>query len=49
MAVARLSHLATHSNVLYQADLVDGRRLVLRISRPKSNTRTNIDLEVAWL
>ena len=49
MAVSRLSHLATHSNVLYRADLVDGRRLVLRVSRPKSNTRSNIDLEVAWL
>lgn len=49
MNVASLSHLATHSNVLYRADLTDGRRLVLRVSRPKSNTRTNIDLEVAWL
>lgn len=49
LAVASLSHLATHSNVLYRADLVDGRRLVLRVSRPKSNTRSNIDLEVAWL
>lgn len=49
MKVASLSHLATHSNVLYRADLADGRRLVLRVSRPKSNTRSNIDLEVAWL
>ncbi|MGH8912793.1 MAG: phosphotransferase enzyme family protein [Acidimicrobiia bacterium] len=47
--VANLSHLATHSNVLYRADLTDGRRRVLRVSRPKSNTRTNIDLEVSWL
>lgn len=49
MEVASLSHLATHSNVLFRADLTDGRRLVLRISQPKSNTRTNIELEVAWL
>lgn len=49
MDIASLSHLATHSNVLFRADLTDGRRLVLRVSQPKSNTRTNIDLEVAWL
>jgi Ser/Thr protein kinase RdoA (MazF antagonist) len=49
MGVARFTHLATHSNVLYRADLLDGRRFVLRVSRPRSNTRTNIELEVAWL
>lgn len=49
MQVANLSHLATHSNLLFRADLVDGRRLVLRVGQPRANTRSNIDLEVAWL
>ncbi|MGA7273096.1 MAG: phosphotransferase [Acidimicrobiia bacterium] len=49
MKVASLVHLATHSNVLFRVDLADGRRLVLRVSEPLSNTRSNIDLEVAWL
>ncbi len=49
MKVASLAHLATHSNVLFRVDLADGRRLVLRVSEPLSNTRSNIDLEVAWL
>ena len=49
LQVARLSHLATHSNVLFRADLSDGRRLVLRVGEPFSNTRSNIDIEVAWL
>ncbi|CAN5879401.1 hypothetical protein BH23ACT5_BH23ACT5_05250 [soil metagenome] len=44
-----LTHLATHSNALYKADLADGRRLVLRMGEPTANTRTNIDIEVAWL
>lgn len=47
--VAKLSHLATHSNVLYRADLADGRRLVFRVSHPTANTRSNLDIEVAWL
>lgn len=49
VGVADLVHLATHSNVLYRADLVDGRRLVLRVGQPASNTRGNLDIEVAWL
>jgi Ser/Thr protein kinase RdoA (MazF antagonist) len=47
--VARLAHLATHSNILYRIDLTDGRRLVLRVGQPASNTRSNLDLEVEWL
>lgn len=49
MTVSGISHLATHSNVLFRIDLVDGRRLVLRVSQPASNTRTNIEMEVEWL
>lgn len=49
MAVAKLSHLATHSNVLFRADLSDGRRLVLRVGQPGAGNGPNLDLEVAWL
>lgn len=49
MPVAKLEHLATHSNVMYRADLSDGRRLVLRVGGATANTRSNIQLEVAWL
>lgn len=49
LAVADMMHLATHSNVLYRVDLVDGRRLVLRVGQPTANTRSNIDIEVSWL
>lgn len=49
LGVARLNHLATHSNVLFRVDAEDGRRLVLRMGEPAANTRSNIDLEVAWL
>lgn len=49
LPLRELSHLATHSNVLYKADLADGRRLVLRMGEPRANTRSNIEIEVAWL
>lgn len=49
LAVSAVSHLATHSNVLFRVDLKDGRRLVLRVSQPTSNTRSNLQIEVAWL
>jgi len=49
LRVACISHLATHSNILYRVDTTDGRRLVLRVSQPAANTRTNLEIEVAWL
>ncbi|HEX7098676.1 MAG TPA: phosphotransferase [Acidimicrobiia bacterium] len=49
LRVARISHLATHSNILYRVDTADGRRLVLRVSQPAANTRINLEIEVAWL
>jgi len=49
LRVARISHLATHSNILYRVDTADGRRLVLRVSQPAANTRVNLEIEVAWL
>lgn len=49
MQAARFDHLATHSNYLYRLDLVDGRRLVLRVARSGAVARGNLDAEVAWL
>lgn len=42
-------HLATHSNVMYRVVTERGQQLVLRVGTPHSNTRSNIDIEVAWL
>lgn len=44
-----VSHLATHSNVMFRVVTDKGRQLVLRVGSPHSNTRSNIDIEVAWL
>lgn len=49
MSVGRIGHLATHSNVLFRVDLVDGRRLVLRVGQGGPEVRSNLELEVAWL
>lgn len=44
-----VEHLATHSNVMFRVVTDKGQQLVLRVGTPHSNTRSNIDLEVAWL
>jgi len=44
-----VSHLATHSNVMFRVDTDRGQQLVLRVGTPHSNTRSNITIEVAWL
>jgi Ser/Thr protein kinase RdoA (MazF antagonist) len=44
-----VSHLATHSNVMFRVDTERGQQLVLRVGTPHSNTRSNITIEVAWL
>ena len=44
-----VSHLATHSNVMFRVDTARGQQLVLRVGTPHSNTRSNITVEVAWL
>lgn len=49
LPVADVTHLATHSNVLFRVDLSDGRRLVLRVGQPAVNTLTNLQIEVQWL
>jgi Ser/Thr protein kinase RdoA (MazF antagonist) len=47
--VREVTHLATHSNVLYRVVTSDGYQCVLRVGSPHSNSRANIDYEVAWL
>ncbi len=47
--VKEVSHLATHSNVLYRVVTDDGGQRVLRVGSPEGNTRTNLEYEVAWL
>ncbi|MGH8913778.1 MAG: phosphotransferase enzyme family protein [Acidimicrobiia bacterium] len=47
--VREVTHLATHSNVMYRVVTSDGYQCVLRVGSPHSNSRTNIEYEVAWL
>lgn len=44
-----VEHLATHSNVMYRVVTEAGQQLVLRVGTPHANTRSNIDIEMAWL
>lgn len=44
-----VSHLATHSNVLFRVVTQSGELLVLRVGTPHANSRSNIEVEVAWL
>jgi Ser/Thr protein kinase RdoA (MazF antagonist) len=44
-----VAHLATHSNVLFRVVTESGQQLVLRVGTPHANSRSNIELEVAWL
>ena len=45
----QVDHLATHSNILYRVITSSGEQLCLRVGVPHGNTRTNIEIEVAWL
>jgi Ser/Thr protein kinase RdoA (MazF antagonist) len=47
--VRSVEHLATHSNVLFLVVTSDGFQCVLRVGNPDSESRKNIDYEVAWL
>ena len=47
--VREVAHLATHSNVMYRVVTSDGFQCVLRVGSPQSNSRSNIEYEVAWL
>lgn len=44
-----VTHLATHSNVLFRVVADSGQQMVLRVGTPHANSRSNIELEVAWL
>jgi Ser/Thr protein kinase RdoA (MazF antagonist) len=47
--VREVVHLATHSNVLFRVVTEAGQQMVLRVGTPHANSRSNIELEVAWL
>src|SRR3970282_1392994 len=47
--VREVTHLATHSNVMYRVVTGEGYQYVLRVGSPQSNSRSNIEYEVAWL
>lgn len=44
-----VTHLATHSNVLYRVVNQRGQQMVLRVGTPHANSRSNIEIEVSWL
>lgn len=44
-----VTHLATHSNVLFRVVSQSGEQMVLRVGTPHANSRSNIEVEVAWL
>lgn len=44
-----VSHLATHSNVMFRVVTESGQQMVLRVGTPHANSRSNIEVEVAWL
>jgi Ser/Thr protein kinase RdoA (MazF antagonist) len=48
-AVRELTHLATHSNVMFRVVTESGEQFVLRVGTPHANSRSNIEIEVAWL
>ncbi len=44
-----VTHLATHSNVLFRVVTESGEQMVLRVGTPHANSRSNIEIEVSWL
>lgn len=44
-----VTHLATHSNVMFRVVSESGQQMVLRVGTPHANSRSNIEVEVAWL
>lgn len=44
-----ISHLASHSNVMYRVVAENGHQMVLRVGTPHANSRSNLEAEVAWL
>ena len=44
-----VEHLVTHSNVMFRVVTESGEQRCLRIGTPHGNSRSNIEVEVAWL
>lgn len=44
-----VTHLVTHSNVMFRVVSENGQQMVLRVGTPHSNSRSNIEIEVSWL
>lgn len=44
-----VTHLATHSNVMFRVVTESGEQMVLRVGTPHANSRSNIEIEVSWL
>lgn len=44
-----VTHLATHSNVMFRVVNEKGQQMVLRVGTPHANERSNLEIEVAWL
>lgn len=47
--VREVTHLATHSNVMFRVVTSSGEQFVLRVGTPHANSRSNIEIEIAWL
>ncbi|MFP3883526.1 MAG: phosphotransferase enzyme family protein [Actinomycetota bacterium] len=47
--IREVTHLATHSNVLYRVVRDNKQEFVLRVGTPHANHRSNIEIEVEWL
>lgn len=47
--IKEVSHLATHSNVMFRVVTMSGQQFTLRVGTPHANSRSNIEIEVAWL
>lgn len=44
-----ITHLATHSNVMFRVVAENGHQRVLRVGTPHANSRSNLEIEVSWL
>lgn len=47
--IREIRHLASHSNVMFAVVTESGHQRVLRVGTPHANSRSNLEIEVAWL
>lgn len=47
--IREIRHLASHSNVMFAVVTESGQQRVLRVGTPHANSRSNLEIEVAWL